>query len=851
MARTGCIWLALAYMPVALAQGNAIESIPTTTYSVTGLEQPAEILIDAWGVPHMYANDLYSAFFVQGFNAARDRLWQIDLWRRRGLGQLAEVFGSELVEQDRAARLFLYRGDMYTEWLAYGSDAKRIATEYANGINAFIKLTEENPDLLPWEFSTLGYEPAVWAPEDIVRIRSHGLVRNVGSEVNRAQFLRNLIPSIGQEAALEADQLRSPLSVPWDLTVPEGLDLSLIPDDVLNLYDLATSGVTFTPDMLNHTSGGPTRDPEQLTETLNREAALQAFLNQQSELAESDIGSNNWAVSPNLTESGRPILANDPHRGQSVPSLRYMAHIVAPGLDVIGAGEPALPGISIGHNERVAFGLTIFSIDQEDLYVYDINPNNPNQYRYQGRWVPMEVVNEKINVRGSDPVNVELKFTQHGPIVYESAGAEPQAVTGGGGQENPTSPVAFAVRAAWLEPGMAPYFGGIEYMRAQSATEFVEALNRWGSPAENQAFADVDGNFGWKPAGRAPIRPNWDGLLPVPGNGQYEWDGFYDMDQLPELINPERGWVSSNNEMRLFDEFEKGWEAYPYRDMKLGFEWSDPWRAIRTREVLANHAESGEITIQDMFRLQTDHFSIPAREIITQLGDVTATNSDVQAALDLLKNWDFVMDNDSAAAALFTSWTGYHSDHDNLLGSALLQRMVSPEVAEQIREPGDILIPEILQSPGEWFDSANPVVARNEAVLESLANAVASLKEELGPDMQTWRFGAINQQELTHALSPVVEGEMRDRIDLGPAERCAVSNTVGNLGASWRFIADVGNWDNTIAMSNPGQSGDPDSPYYDNLFPRWLNCGAFPLLYSRDLIEAAAEQRILLEPTNQ
>ncbi|MDQ0040928.1 acyl-homoserine lactone acylase PvdQ [Variovorax boronicumulans] len=222
-------------------------------------------------------------------------------------------------------------------------------------------------------------------------------------------------------------------------------------------------------------------------------------------------GSNNWVISPKLTSTGRPILANDPHRSHGAPSLRYMTHLSAPGMDAIGAGEPFLPGLSIGHNGTIAFGLTRFYMDQEDLYVYQLNPKNPNEYRYQGRWEPMTRVTERIAVRGeSAPREVVNTFTRHGPVLLSEPGKRR----------------AYALRAAWLEPGMAPYFGSMDYMRARNWDQFRAAMNRWGAPGENQVYADSSGNVGWIPGGLTPIRPNWDGLMPVPGDGRYEWRAF-------------------------------------------------------------------------------------------------------------------------------------------------------------------------------------------------------------------------------------------------------------------------------------------------------------------------------------
>ncbi len=433
-------------------------------YALAGLEGPAEILIDRWGVPHMYASTHYDVFRVQGFNAARDRLWQLDFWRRRRLG-LAEVFGPSRVERDRASRLFYYRGDMHREWLSYGSDTERVATAFVDGVNAYIRLALLERELLPPEFRELGYEPTLWAPEDFARIRSNGLYYNLDSEFARAD------PARPRRARRGSARRREP---PVDLVVPEGLDLSLIPDDVLRVYRLAI-------------------DPPDLARA--RESVVQ--------------GSNNWVLAPDRTTTGRPLLANDPHRALSVPSLRYLAHLSAPGVDVIGAGEPALPGISIGHNGRIAFGLTIFPIDQEDLYVYRTNPDDPLEYRYQGAWEPMRVIDDVVKVKDGEDVAVELRYTRHGPVIYEDV-------------ERHT---AFAVRAAWLEPGMAPYLGSMDYMRATNWDQFLAAMSRWGAPPENQLFADPSWNIGWKPAGRTPIRPNWDGTLPVPGDGRYEWAG--------------------------------------------------------------------------------------------------------------------------------------------------------------------------------------------------------------------------------------------------------------------------------------------------------------------------------------
>jgi penicillin amidase len=769
------------------------------SYAAEGLKDTVEILVDRWGVPHVYASSADDAFFAQGFNAARDRLWQIDLWRRRGLGLLSEAFGPAFVEKDRASRLFLYRGEMRREWLSYGSDTKRVVTAFVSGVNEYVGLTEEDPDLLPEEFRLVNYRPALWSPEDVARIRSHGLYKNLAFEAERARTLREFGP--------ETDALRSRLEPEREVELPEGLDLSLIPDDVLRVYELATTPPAFEADLV--------------------------------EAAKPPEGSNNWVVSGGRTATGRPILANDPHRALSVPSLRYVAHLSAPGMDVIGAGEPALPGISIGHNGKIAFGLTIFSIDQEDLYVYETNPEDPDEYRYRGRWEPMEVERQRIPVKGGEPVEVELKFTRHGPVVYEDPGRR----------------LAFAVRAAWLEPGMAPYLGSMDYMRAKDWDGFLAAMNRWGSPGENQVYADDEGNIGWKPGGLVPRRKDWDGLLPVPGAGRYEWDGFLDADELPVEFNPSRGWVATANEMNLP-------EGYPHEEKKVGFEWYAPYRSERVFEVLGDGSDH---SLQDSVRLQNDYLSVPARCICDRLDGLRSDDPKIEQALEMLRGWDRILSADSAPAALFEVWYRSHL-RPSLFERALASSGVPPEKLEEAvaaATPLEDLAADaradldLLKKPAGRLGS-EPEKALSEAMLTSLGRAVEHLEELLGNDREAWEWGSLHHSLLVHPLSALIDGEDRERFNVGPTSRGGSGDTVGNTayradfrqtgGSSFRIVVDVGEWDASLFMNSPGQSGEPESRHYADLFEGWAANEAFPLLYTREKVEEATKQRIVLRP---
>jgi penicillin amidase len=770
------------------------------TQAVGGLEAPAEIIIDYWGIPHIYAASKRDMFFLQGYNAARDRLWQIDLWRKRGLGVLAKDFGPDYVAQDRAARLFLYRGGLSEEWAAYGPDAKESAEAFVAGINAFVGEINSGRRELPVEFRIAGTRPDFWKAEDVVRIRSHALTRNVVSEVQRAR--------VACAGGVVADRLRRKLEPQWTPQIPAGLDPCTIPKDVLQDYELATKSVNFALPGQRRTS----LDPETLVAGADRTVDA--------------IGSNNWTVAPSRTATGRPILANDPHRDHSVPSLRYVAHLNAPGIAVIGAGEPALPGISIGHNGQIAFGLTIFAMDQEDLYVYQTNADNPREYRYQNAFEPMAVVRETIEVKGEAPRELDLLFTRHGPVVH----ADPQQRR------------AFAVRSVWFEPGTSAYFGSADFMTAKDWQSFRAAMARWGTPSENQVYADTAGNIGWIPGGRAPIRPNWDGLMPVPGDGRYEWKGFLRQDELPQSFNPPEGFISTANEMNLPPDF-------PIAERKIGFEWIDRSRATRIKEILAANSR---LTIADAMALQNDDFSVNARRLTKLILPLNSDDAATSQGLELLKSWDHRATVDSPAAALFEVWMTKH------LGKLAVARATPEAAGALITVPDIAAVIDLMENPDASL-GAEPRTARDALLLESLSSAVNELRQLLGPDPSHWAWGKLHHVQFVHALAALADDPTRAQLTVGrlamggsafspraaayrPSDFSVIS------GASVRMVLDVGNWDQSVTINTPGQSGDPYSPHYRDLAPLWAGGEYVPLLYSRAAVERAASELIRLRP---
>ncbi|QOY21989.1 penicillin acylase family protein [Xanthomonas citri] len=778
----------------ALRIGDAEASHAVLT--VEGLEQPAKILVDRWGVAHIYAATDDDAFFVQGFNVARDRLFQLDLLRRKGLGQLSEAFGPEYVAQDRASRLFLYRGDMAAEWASYGPDARRDVGHFVAGINAYIAWLGSHPQALPYEFRTLAYRPQRWAPEDVVRIRTTGLSRNVKSEVARAQ--------VACKASLPVDAMRVTLQPAWTTRLPDGLDPCL-PEQVLKVYELATQSPRLVADTHLATSEPAQAEP-------GEEASAE--------------GSNNWVIAPHKSATGHAVLADDPHRAYTVPSLRYFVHLTSPGLDIIGAGEPTAPGIAIGHNRTSAFGLTIFNIDQEDLYVYRLNPVDNASYWYRGRWEPLRTEHEAIAVRGAAPVEATLQFTRHGPVVYLDTDRH----------------LAYAIRSVWSQPGTAPYLGSLRYLRSTSFFQFRQALGHWSAPSVNQVYADVNGTIGWATAGMAPRRTHGDGLLPVPGDGRYEWSGFWNGESLPWSENPDAGFITTSNEMNLPKD-------YPYAQRKLGFEWANAARHARITQVLS---QLPKVSLEDSERLQNDQVSPPAQRLVALLKPLHAQDAETHAALALLQPWNGELAADSAAAALEEMWFSRY------LGDAYKALVLRTAEAASFGAPDAEVLLQALEHPGAAFGPA-PAAQRDQLLLESLRSAYQALAALQGPDPVQWQWGKLHTNTVTHAMS-AAHGADRALLDAGPFPKGGSPYTPNQssydpkdfrqtIGPSARLIIDLGNWDNSRAMNYPGQSGDPASPHYRDLAPMWLQGSYFPLLYTRAAVEAATEQTFDLLPS--
>ena len=779
------------------ARARAVLAQTSGRIELDGLQKPVEVIRDPWGVAHIYAETQDDLFFAQGFVAAQDRLWQMEIWRRTGEGKLAEVLGESAIERDKFARLMRYRGDMEAEWKSYSPDAKQIIECFVRGVNAFI---ETSRDRLPIEFQLMGIKPELWTPEVcLTRMAGYVMTRNASAEVLRAQLARRF----GAEKVdlwIETDPFKR-------LEVPAGLDLNGIDNKILAGANAASAVVNFSADP-NTTSGLPKQVENLAGDVADRER---------------NEGSNNWVVSGSLSATGKPILANDPHRLILLPSLRYMVHLTGPGWNVIGAGEPTLPGVAAGHNERIGFGFTIVGIDQQDLYVEQTDRNNSLLYRYMGKGSLMRVEREQIKVKGrAEPVEVELKFTRHGPVIYEDRKLHR----------------AYALKWIGSEPGSAGYLASLSLNRATNWAEFLKALERWKVPSENLVYADVDGNIGWQAAGAAPVRRGWSGLLPVPGDsGRYEWDGFLPLSELPRAYNPAKQFIATANHKVIP-------EGYKH---EINFEWAAPYRFNRIEEVLG---KGSKFTVNDFERLQHDEASLPVRELVPLLkGRLADFPASTQRAAELLLRWDGVLAKESAGAAIYEMWI-------QKMGSTFSDRIL-PSEAKGLVSSGSLFTTMIraLKNPDAKLFGANAQGKARVLISMSFADAVTELSARFGRDMKKWRWGDLHIAEFKHPLS--TDDARRFVFDLKTVARGGDGNTVNatsgakfiqRSGASFREILDLSDWDNSVAINVPGQSGQPASLHYGDLLPLWAEGKYFPLLFSRDKVEKNAAERLLLEP---
>lgn len=774
---------------------------------VKGLQQKVEVLRDQWGVNHIYAANRHDLFFAQGYCAAKDRLFQFEIWRRQASGTLAEVFGERELQRDISIRLFKYRGDMNKELNHYHPQGKAIITAFTEGINAYIREINSHPEQLPVEFRLLGLQPQEWTPE-IVISRHGGILGNVAEELNFGMA----VAAAGEEKVKDLLWLH-----PGNpgMKLDSAIQGALLTKNILALYNAFKQEVAFTD---NDITGMARNTTKQVGEEHNMALSETSILK-----GVETEGSNNWFIDGSKTVNGYPMLASDPHRKIALPSLRYIVHLSAPGWNVTGGGEPAIPGVAIGHNDHGAWGITVHQTDAEDLYVYDINPRQLNQYRYRGRWVTMKEITETIPVKGAESHTVVLRYTQHGPVTYIDT----------------LHHKVYAVKAAWLEAGAAPYLASLRMDQATDWNSFRKACTYAFLPALNMIWADKKGHTGWQVIGRIPVRSNFSGLVPVPGDGRYEWGGYLPITERPHTINPAKGYWATANEDNVPHGFKHPDAA--------GFTWPDAYRARRIEEVLRPADRKWDMP--QMKALQTDYLSIPARELVPLLSQITAGSELGEQARQEILQWNCMMERNSIGAGIYNKWERELMQQAN--------RQFIPATIAGLFSIQTTRLWEWLLHPDQRFGT-DAIKGRNIFLQKTFDTAVAQLKRQLGSRLADWQYGQQKYKHITfyHPLSAFVNDSLKQQLNTTPLPRAGYGHTVGATGnmdnqgngASFRYLTNTGNWDETLMINAPGQSGDPGSRWYRNLVTLWANDEYFPACFTKEKIRQVTAEHTTLQP---
>ena len=779
--------------PLSLAERTA-QSLAqhNGSLSVLGLHHPVQVLRDPWGIPHIYAEDTHDLFFAQGFTVAQDHMWQMELWRRTGEGKLAQVLGPAYVQRDTFARLLAFHGDWNAEYRKYHPEGVVIFGAFAQGVNAAINIALEEQKI-PIEFQVMGFLPeSAWTAKTVLtRMPAWTLSHNASTELARALAIKAY--------GIEKAQQLIPTAPEKKIEIPADLSLDDISAQILDLARNANSlAWKFNPDAgtKRPPGGGGGAASTKTGANGDQRADSGNGVIQADSLF--DLGSNNWVVGGSKSATGMPLLANDPHREVVNPALRTFVHLVAPGWNDIGATEPGLPGISIGHNENIAWGFTILGVDQQDIYVEETDAKNPDRYLYKGQWLTMDSQKQLIQVKGKPfhPVVVEIKSTMHGPVLYEDK----------------TLHRAYSLRWVGSEIGGAGYLGSLNVMQAKNWAEFTSGVAKsWYLPSHSLVYADVKGNYGYMAAALSPVRKNWDGLLPVPGkDGKYEWSGFVPLPELPKQLNGSKGfYASANNDVVP--------KVFPKYKVPLGYEYSAPYRYDRIAEVLS---QNKKFTIEDFEQLQQDHISLPARALVPLLKGLKSDDPDVQSAIGKLLAWDDNVDKNATTPTIYEYWLM------KLTPLAYAPHLPAGEQGKVDRFDVRNVIA-WMQSPGKEY-GPDPKAGRNQILLKALQQALAELHQKFGDDESKWVWGDIHKATFQH---PLLAESTKSVFAIDPVRRGGDAYTVQATsnptekgadethGASAQFIMDVQDWDRSVALNTPGNSAAVGDPHSSDLAP--------------------------------
>ncbi len=820
------ILLALIVVAATAAIIVIRRSYPQTngTIQVAGLDDKVEVYRDAYGVPHIYAQNESDLFFAQGYVHAQDRFWQMEFWRHQSQGRLSEMLGEQTLGIDKFLRNVGFNRAAQNHLSYYQQNEPHfiaLLEDYSRGVNAYI---EENRGALAANITILGlvkgkWEIEPWTPLDTVAwgvamawdLKGSG---NMESEQERAVLVQMLGEQLTSEllpfypfdkrpAIVTSDEMAS---LPMNQTAAAQADL--VSEEALQLdyQQLAASFIGEIP--ANGLSFG----------------------------TGTTVGSNSWVVSGDYSETGEPLLANDPHLSEQMPSIWYEIGLHAPGWNVTGFSFAGAPGVVIGHNDRIAWGFTNVGPDVQDLFIEKLNPDNPLQYLFEDEWRDIETIEEVIKVNGGEDVTLQVHLTHHGPIL-----------------NSVDERIDEVLSLRWTVFEHSRTMGAILMLdQAQNYQDFKEAGRNFDVPTQNLLYADVDGNIAYQTPGLIPIRPIADGLSPVPGwTGENEWQGWIPYESLPSVLNPEKGYiVTANNSVAD--------EKYPYQ---VSLYWDNGDRAQRITDMIESQlAKGSRFTHDDFARMQFDSYSLTAADYVPLITSLSSSDNSVQEAIDLLSEWDYQERRESVPAALFEIFYMQFTRAvlADELGSAVdtfplgtdAQRVFFHDLAGK-------------RDSHYWDDVNSPEIeSRDDMILKAMAEAIGWLETNLGGKMEDWQWGELHTVTFhDSSLGQSGIGPIEKLVNRGPYPVDGGSDIVNAASWSWdepavvgwlpsmRMIVDLSDLDASQSTQTTGQSGHPGHRHYDDMIELWANGTYHPMLFGREAVEANAEQLLNLQPS--
>lgn len=752
---SGSIILVLLVAAAIFANAFAMKSMPKVegTVHVSGLQKSVQVTRDEKGVPHIKAENAHDLYFSQGYVQAQDRLFQMDLSRRQASGALSEVVGKTALDKDKLFRTLGLRRAAEASVNQYTGEAKDALESFADGVNAFIKEAKKDGKL-PVEFHLLGYEPAEWTTVDSLTIGKY-MAFDLGGHWHGQAFRFWALQHLSKDQAYELFP-----------TYPKDAPRLLAQLNDLNVNVEKSFAKAIIPPESN--------------------------------------GSNNWVVSGEKSASGMPILADDPHLSLATPSIWYQTHLEMKDINVSGVIFAGVPGVMLGHNKQIAWGVTNTGPDVQDLYIEKRNPDNPNEFLYNEKWEKATIVKEPIKVKDGKTIPYEVTITRHGPVISEFA------------YKNKDEAV-FALKWTALEPS-AELKAVLNMNKATNWTEFESALEDFHTPTQNFLFASTDGTIAYKANGNIPIRKKGDGILPVPGwTDEYEWEGYIPFDKLPKVINPKQGFISTANNKIINDD-------YPYHISHI---WAQPYRQMRIQEFLQ---EKDQLTAKDLQELQMDQKNLHAREFapvfLKELNKVNVSDVEKQGIKELT-NWDFYDNKEKAAPLIFHLWM-------KEISNTLFSKEIPKDVME-LFEGKQQVIDELIrkQMNGEnsvWFSKYGGFT---EVLHTSYSKVMKKLEKQYGSDVTKWKWGEYHQLSFTHPMSKSSDVlafffNREKPVPIGGSNITVQAASYGddgivNHGASWRFVIDTKDMSNGYHIVGPGQSGHFKSDWYHDQVEDWVH----------------------------